>query len=565
MYAGSTNLITAALLATAFGCSGAIGGNNGDDDPPGGGGAGGTGVGGMGGRVDEPTGSCNEAAPGNSPLRRLTRDEYNATIRVLLNDRRDVGNTLPDDDHGEDLYQAASSLIVSPVWAEQAWRAADDLSVSAASPASLTPLLPCKVATDGEEPCAIKFIQTFGKRAFRRPLATDEVGRLLNIYKIARTDTTFEHGIQLVIRAILVSPHFLYRVEVGAPDKSVVRLSQYEIASRLSYFLWGSMPDATLFTAADMGQLGTAAQIGAQAKRMLGDGRAKALLVTYHQRWAGYELLDEVDKDLRKYPTFTRLLQPMKNESRYFLDDVLWKRDGRLETLLTLPVAWVNTSLAPHYGVTPPTDEAFHSAPLDPVKRSGFLTTAGFLSAHTSADTSAAIHRGKFVRERLLCTTPPDPPPDLMVVPPVPKAGVTNRDRLRMHSEVAACRGCHTLMDPIGFGFEHYDAIGRWRDTDAAKAVDASGVLTGSDVDGTFSGVPDLARKLSASDQVRECVVRNLVGYAQGPEAAGDACTLRKVKQAFAASNYDIRTILTAITQTDAFQLRRPLPGEVSP
>jgi hypothetical protein len=189
------------------------------------------------------------------------------------------------------------------------------------------------------------------------------------------------------------------------------------------------------------------------------------------------------------------------------------------------------------------------------------------IAAHTFADESEAIHRGKFVRERLLCTTPPDPPADLMVMPPAPKEGVSLRERIAEHSSIPSCHACHEAMDPIGFGFEAYDGVGRFRTKDPqGAAVDDRGTLGGtSDADGPFKGLGELGQKLAKSADVRACLVATVTRFAQGPAAAEDACVGGKLTAAFAASNHDIRELLVAITRTDGFQFRRAGEGEVSP
>jgi len=419
---------------------------------------------------------------------------------------------------------------------------------------------------DGEADCLTRFLDSFTLRAYRRPPTAQELGRLRDLFAVGAESGGFPRGIQLVIEAVLQSPFFLYRLELGASAADgAVRLTPHELAARLSYLLTGSMPDRDLTAAADGGQLATPDGIAAQAKRLLGGSRAHTTLTDMHQRWFGIDGLDDVTKDPKKYRGFSSsVLQAMKNEARDFVNEVLWNGDGRLDTLLSSTVTFVNTSLAPLYGVPAPTGEAFVRVNLDPTQRAGLLTDVAVLTAHTFADESAAIHRGKFVRERLLCTTPPDPPPDIMVVPPTPKAGVSTRQRLTEHSVSPACRGCHQLMDPIGFGFEAYDGIGRWRTTDQGKPIDDTGTLGGTqDIDGPFKGAVELSRKLIASGQVRDCAVSTVLRFAQGPEAAADTCARDRLRAAFESSRHDMRELVIAVTRTDGFQYRKQLAGEV--
>jgi hypothetical protein len=433
--------------------------------------------------------------------------------------------------------------------------------------AKLATLLPCDPA--GGDACAQQFIASFGKRAFRRPLLPAEADGLMKVFALGAGQGGFPHGIELVVRTMLQTPSFLYRLELGqkaGSNGSVVRLTPYEVASRLSYLFWGTMPDAPLMTAADADKLSTADEIAAQARRLLGDPRARATLTDFHNQWLGIDGLDEVAKDPMRYPQFDdKLMASMRTELSLFVDDVL-RGDGRMESLFTARFTYVDAALAALYQVPPPAS-GFARVDLDPTRRAGILTNVGLLSAHTFADESEPIHRGKFVRERLLCTTPPDPPANLMVMPPVPAPGVSTRERLAQHSAVPACQGCHQLMDPIGFGFEGYDAIGRFRTTDSnGRPVDDSGVLgMTKDIDGPFKGPIELGQKLAGSAQVRDCVVATALEYAQGRDAGADACLTSKLTMAFDAAKHDVRELFVAITRTDGFRYRRAIGGEVLP
>jgi hypothetical protein len=556
-------------LLLASGCVGTVGERAPGDAPgnaPGkGGGGNDVGLPGNGG-----PGGCQEAAPAVTAIRRLTQDQYLNTVRELLGDPKlSAGSQLPRDDLGDDVFADPRTLIVSPDWASSAMDAAEAAARSAT--ANLSAIMPCDPAVAGETACAQRFITAFGKRAFRRPLESGEVTALTNVYGVGARSGGFSHGIELVVRALLQSPSFLYRVELGQKDGSsgnAIRLSPHEVASRLSYLLWNTMPDPKLLGAADGGKLATADDIAAQARRMLADPRARATLADFHGRWMGIADLGAVPRDPTRYPQFgDPLTAAMRTELGLYVEDVMFAGDGRLDTLLTSHFTYVDATLAPIYGVPPPAGGTFARVDLDPAQRSGVLTSAGVITAHTYADESEAIHRGKFVRERLLCTTPPDPPPDLMVMPPAPAPGVPVRQRLAEHSVVPSCKACHVLMDPIGFGFEAYDALGRYRTKDTNGApIDDSGVLAmTADVDGPFKGPIELGQKLARSNQVRDCAVSTTLKYAEGPDAAGDACTTRKLTAAFDASRHDLRELFVAITRTDGFRYRRAIAGEAQP
>ncbi|KYF94002.1 hypothetical protein BE18_09530, partial [Sorangium cellulosum] len=418
-------------------------------------------------------------------------------------------------------------------------------------------------------------VASFGKRAFRRPLAEDEIADFVALFRrgIALGDTPDDAstGLALVLQAMLQSPHFLYRVELGMPDPvedDVVPLTSYEIASRLSYLLWGTMPDGALFAAAERGALGTAAEIEAQARRMLEDPRAREAVKSFHRQWLGLAKIDEIaagGKDPKLYPEYKDELLPLfQAETEAFLDHAIFEQDASVSALFTAPYSMMNRELAAFYGVEGgPKGDAFERVELDPSQRAGFVTHAGLLALYAKPNRSSPVHRGRFVRQSLLCQIPP-PPPDVVPEPPMVDPTKTTREQFAQHTSDPGCKSCHTLLDPIGFGFEHYDALGRWRDAENGIPVDASGELTQTDIDGPFDGAVELAHRLAQSEQVRACVVKQWFRFGYGrAEQSEDGCSLAQATRAFEASGYNIRALLVALTQTDAFRYRRMIraPG----
>ena len=576
-------LVSVALFAAA-GCVGSIsdrgekGGNSPSPAAPGNPGSGtgpggnpGSNPGGPGNPVLIPpapgqNGACQETPPPVLPTRRLTRDQYLATVRDLLGDTRDLSDRFPADDKGEAVFAPPDTLTVTPTWADKLLSSAEELAKTAmANPARLLPCNP----SGNEDACADQFIKTFGKRAFRRPLNADDVAGLTAIYKTGAAQGGFASGIELVISTILQSPSFVYRVELGQKAGSIagaVKLTPHEVASRLSYFIWGTMPDQLLFEAADTGKLTSAEDIGAQVERMMKDPRARTTLVGFNQRLFGTDIIDEASKDGETYPQFTdEVKAAMKAEFQAYVEDALFAGDGSLDTLLTSKTTFVNTALASLYGVPAPGGTGLQKVQLDGTQRAGLLTTVGLLSAHTISDTSAPIIRGKFIRERLLCTELAEPPPGLEVEAPAPKPGMTTRELLVQHATSPSCSACHDLMDPIGFGYGNFDGIGRWRTTEEGKAVDASGRLTNTDVDGEFRGPVQLAQKLASSQQVSDCVMTTMLNFVQGTQLVQDACLTSRLRKSFDDSKHDLRALVLAIARSDGFQYRRQLPGEVLP
>ncbi|WP_437591233.1 DUF1592 domain-containing protein [Sorangium sp. So ce1000] len=514
---------------------------------------------------------CDAIEPGESPLRRMTRVEYDNTIFDLLGDDSRPARGFVPEEESLGFNNQAAALVVSPLLAEQYMTAAEGIAARAVGKL-LGGAPACREAAAGAacrgEIAAL--VASLGKRAFRRPLADDEIAEFAALFDrgldLGETPDDASTGLALVVQAMLQSPHFLYRVEFGMPDPAegdVVPLTSYEIASRLSYLLWGTMPDDALFAAAEQGALGTGAEIEAQARRMLADPRAREAVKNFHRQWLGLSKIDEIaagGRDPELYPEYRDELLPLfQTETEAFLDHAIFEEDASVSTLFTASYSMMNRELAELYGVKGPKGEAFERVELDPSQRAGFLTHAGLLSLYAKPNRSSPVHRGRFVRQSLLCQIPP-PPPDVVPEPPMVDRTKTTREQFSQHVSDPGCRSCHTLLDPIGFGFEHYDALGRWRDAENGIPVDASGELTQTDTDGPFDGAVELAHRLAESEQVRACVVKQWFRFGYGrAEQREDACSLSQATQAFEASRYNIRALLVALTQTDAFRYRRAI------
>jgi hypothetical protein len=516
------------------------------------GGAGSSGGGGASGG-----GPCTTAEVFASPLRRMTRFEYNNTTRDLLAVDIAPADRFPPDEVAGGFSNNASVLTVSPLLAEKYMEAAEALAAEGVK--KLPQLLPCDPAQAGEAPCARQFIERFGRRAYRRHLAPTDIDRLMRAYTLGRTDGAFATGIEMVMRAMLQSPNFIYRFEIGVaarPGDKLVRLTQHEIAARMSYLLWSSMPDPSLEQVADGGQLSTKEQVATRARAMLDDPRARRAVPEFYRQWLGLGAIDSVLKDKQMFPAFTDDLRAaMRAEMPAFVEHVLWSADRRLSTMLTAPIGFVTTPLAALYGVSVPAGTTPQRVMFDPAERAGLLTQAAFLATHALPNQSSPVTRGKFVRELLMCQPPSAPPPDLNVTPPEVDPTRSTRERFAQHTANLACSPCHAVMDPIGFGFESYDAIGRFRTMDGNKPVDTSGEIVRSiDLDGKFQGARQLAEKLAASRQVHDCVATQWFRYAFGRfDGPGDTCSLAELRQSFMTSGGDLRELLVTLTQTESF------------
>jgi hypothetical protein len=504
----------------------------------------------------------------DTPIRRMTRVEYNRTTRDLFGFDVDVADQFVAEEESNGFNNQAKSLTVSELHVDQFMQAAEMLSEEATL--DMAKLLPsCDPASEGDAKCAEVFIETFGKRAFRRPLTAEEKGNYKSLFDTALSDpelATFEVGIQLVIQAMLQSPQFLYRVEFGTPDPveaDIVLLDDWEMASRLSYLVWGSMPDEELFSLAESGKLRTKEALEAQARRMLEDPRAREAVRTFHEQWLQLGHLDAVSKDPIAYPNFSTELIPLwREETAAFVESVVFDGEGTVEELLGADYTMMNADLAAFYGVTgedAPTGSEFVKVKVDASQRAGFLTHSSLLASHAKGDRSSPVLRGKFVREQLLCELLPLPPNDLVITPPPLDSTKTTREQFEEIGANPDCAGCHLLMNPIGFGFENFDAVGLYRTEQNDKPIDASGEVVGNeDVSGEFVGVAELAEKLAKSEDVRTCVAAQWFrfGYGRGDTKA-DTCSMDAIQETFASSNGNIKELLVALTQTDAFRYRR--------
>lgn len=530
-------------LALSLGCSGDGGGDGGTE--------GSTGTTGEPDSADESSGEppmC-EAAVGSTPLQRLTPAQYANTVRDVLGYAVDVSALDLPEKVGP--FDANFSAPVSTVLVEQ-YRG---LAEQVAAEADVNALLSC----DDEATCLEPFVQSFGRRLLRRPLTDSEQATYL---ELAAGEATPVAGARLVVEAMLQAPHFLYQLELGLPDDDadgLVALDGFELATRLSFFLWNSTPDDALLDAAAAGELETSEGLLGQAQRLLADGRARTAVGDFHAQWLGIDHLESTDKDPAVYPEYDEAMaRAMRDETRRFTSTVVLQGDGRLQTLLTADYTYLEPPLFELYGITPPAEHhPGMPVSLAGTPRMGLLTQGAFLAAHAHPNQSGPIKRGVEVRTHLLCDPPPPPPVDAMVIPPDPDPDLTTRELFELHTEDPACAGCHSLIDGIGLGFEGFDGIGAYREQQNGMPVDQAGVLVGTDVDGEFEGVAELAERLASSDMVRQCVTRQWFRFAFGRnEAEQDACTLELLDETFAASGYDVRALMLELIQTDAFRLR---------
>ena len=502
---------------------------------------------------------CKTPAVGSSPLRRLTHDQYNNAVRDLLGDSTRPGLDFAKGTE-EGLFDTMADQHVAPLLADQYLDAAVSLAEGVKD---INALVGCDPAGTTSATCVRDFVKRFGRRAFRRPLTSAELDAFVALYNNTRTASDAPTGVRGVLAAVLASPNFLFRPEFGTQASNLpqaLKASPFELSARLSWLLWASLPDDVLLDAAEKGQLETREQLVAQARRMLNDTRARAGMAAFYEQWFGLSMLSTTTKDAAVYPTFNDgLRSAMAEETRRFVDYVLWEDDAKLSTLLTAPYAFVNGALAKLYGVTAPKDPAtFAKVPVDPKTRGGILTQSSFLSAFAASNTSSPVKRGKWLRTRMLCHDLPEPPANIPPLPP-PKEGISTRERFAMHTASPACSGCHNLIDGLGFGLEAYDGIGAYRTTDLGVAVDTRGQINSTiDIDGPYSGASELSALLADSEQVRACAPTQWFRYAFGRrEGPDDVCSVEAIQTAFKGSDGNLKELMLALVQTDAFATYR--------
>jgi hypothetical protein len=530
------------------------GGPNGDGDGDGDN-NGGTGDG--DGDGDAPT-TCEEAAGTKTLVRRLSHVEYNRTLKDLFPSFQIPTVTLAQDLAVHGFENVASSLNPSAILVEQYSDAA--LNVSEQVGENLGAFMPCASITP-DMACGSQMIAEFGGRAFRRPLTDEEIDRYESFFDRMMSEISFRAAMELTVQAILQAPAFLYRIELGVPEggEAIVPLEDYEMASRLSYFLWQTMPDDELLEAAANGELRTSEQVAAQARRMLNDRRATDAIVDFHRQWLELDRVVGENKDPSLYPNWNDTLRDaMREESDRFVAHLFENGSDMLGDLLTSRVSFANPTLAEFYGVDPPSEE-WGQVELPADERAGILTRGGFLAGYAHTTNGSPPLRGVAVLDRLLCDKPPPPPPTADTSTPLNDAAMprTNRELFEERNRPSECQNCHTTINGIGYGFEHYDAMGAFRATDNDQPVDATGEVLGTDVDGEYDGAIELSERLASSAQVRDCMVRNYFRYAFAREPGrADSCSLEDFSATLADSDGDIRELLVSIASSHDFMHR---------
>ncbi|MCY1082729.1 DUF1592 domain-containing protein [Archangium lansingense] len=493
--------------------------------------------------------------PGRVTLHRLNRAEYDNTVRDLLGDTTRPARDFPADDHGYGFDNNADVLSLGPLLMEKYSAAAEKLVE-----ASWTRVRTCTPDLADPLPCAHLILERFAHRAWRRPITPAEVDRLLAFLPLARAHGDgFDAGMKLALRAVLLSPHFLYRVELDADPTSTTPhpLNDHELASRLSYFLWSSMPDEALMATADAGTLRTPEELERQVRRMLADPKAEALVDNFAGQWLYTRALDTFHPDPLLYPFDDSLREAMRQETRLVFREFLLGNHPASK-LLDADFTYVNDRLAQHYGLPSPGTSQMTRVDLSGhPERAGLFGQGSILAVTSHPDRTSPVKRGLWVLEQLLCKAPPPPPPNVEGLPPPVDPTMGIKQRMAQHSSDPTCSGCHQMMDPIGYGLENFNVVGAWRQKEEVSGarVDPSGELPGGL---HFKDGVELRTLLQSDPALDRCIAQHLLTYGlgRGPTQA-DACTLEDVTKKAGVGGGRLSDLILSLTRSEAFTHRR--------
>jgi hypothetical protein len=505
-------------------------------------------------------------------IRRLTHSQYNNTVRDLLDDQTRPADGFPQEDFVSGFKNRPEGQGIPPLLAEAYSAAAERVARGAFRGGDQQGLIPCEPRSVADQECAEAFVKEFGGKAFRRPLSASEIGAYTGLLRAEATGLAdFVSGAQVVVEAMLQSPHFLFRTEHGSTGE----LAQYETASRLSYFLWDTMPSDELLSSAAAGKLGNVDQVESIARKMLKDSRARTSMEEFLSQWLRFDRALTATRERRLFPAFSsELAGAMTEETRQLFNYLVWD-DGDFREFFSADYSFVSTALAELYGMSTPVEEFARVAYPGDSGRGGVLGHGSIMTLTSSPSDTSPTARGLFVREHFLCHEVPPPPPGVDATLPMVTElkPLTNRDRLEIHLNSPPCMSCHSLIDSIGVGFEQYDAIGKYREElllkfrgpnfDEAdgdeKQVEVKLKLdTDAHVQGLegseFSTPKQLGQILADDPGCQRCVVKQLFRYAMGrEETAGDQSAIDEMLATFESSEFRFREMMVAVVKSEPF------------
>ncbi len=501
-------------------------------------------------------------------LQRLTQSELIHSLQDLLGADVPIQELEPDVRVGGFSSIGASTVVVSPaglaLHEQQILAATGHLF---ADETRLEARLPCVPASAEDTECVARTVTQFGRRAFRRPLTEDEldrfVGLAVNIATAEGADVLT--GLRYALAAVLQSPNFLYRVELGvesAEDGGRRKYTDLEMASRLAAVLWDSVPDDALLDAAEAGLLSSSEGVREQAQRLLDDSRAERAIAVFTRELFGLSHLEEAQKDDTMFPTWRESLkEAMREELERRVIDMVFVRKGDFLSLYDDRRTFVNDELAEFYGLPVSGQPGFHPAEFpEESMRAGLLGAGAVLAGHALPQRNSPTARGKFVAEMLLCRFIPPPPNNVPPLPPQAGPEVTMRERLAVHRQEPVCSSCHSMMDPIGFGMEDFDSVGLHRTMEGTSPVDATGALEGPGLDGSsFSGLAELGAALRRQPVLVPCLMSKVYGEALGRRAGQlDRASIEQLTASFSESQNRFDQLLVTLVTSESFRFVEP-------
>lgn len=496
---------------------------------------------------------------GRKTIHRLNRSEYNNTVRDLLGVTFRPAEDFPSDDVGYGFSNMSDVLSLPPLLFEKYMNAAERIAAAAKLPAPPKDVPPARAAE--------KILEPLLSRAFRRPVTASEVTRHVRLVEAAvKRGESLDRALRVALQAILVSPHFLFRVEhdPGPGNPALVHsLTDHELASRLSYFLWSSMPDDELFRLAGQGKLNQPAVLDQQVGRMLKDPKSVALIENFISQWLNLGMLDEVVPDPKLFPTFTAEFRSDIIKETKLVAGRIIREDRSLLEFLDADYTFVNEGLARHYGMAGIKGKAMRLATLPAAQRAGVLTHASVLTLTSNPNRTSIVRRGNWIINNILGLELPDPPGDVPSLEDGAKqsGAKTLREQLALHRADAACASCHNIMDPLGLGLENLDAVGRWREKADGIPVDAGGTLPTGE---SFSGPVALISILKT--RKREFIThltRRALTYALGRGLElSDSCAVDPLVDEFLEKGFRFSALARGIVKSRPFRMRQGWAGE---
>jgi hypothetical protein len=519
-----------------------------------------------------------DAVAGGDRLARLSTTQYLNIVQDVLGVTATDATSFPVDPSSGGFNNNRNVLMPTDVLVLDWNRSAEDIATAiATTPATIQAVAPCSAGQTQQ--CFNTFVHTVGAKLYRRPLSSAQETALQGAWTAAgplyTSGTQYEKAVRMAVEAMLQSPSFLYRAELSdaLDSEGGIPLDGYEVAERLSFALWNSSPDDQLTAAAANGSLGTADGVHTQAARMLLDQKARTMMRDFYYQWLLLSAESNLSRAASLYPNFNSAMgADLQEETQRFLEDLTFDSGGTFQDIWTANHTFIDGPLASLYGISGITGTTFQRVDLDPTHRAGLLTQPGFLATQAYADIDSPIHRGAYILKRLMCAQFSPPGGINVVLPPVSATLKTTRERVAEHTSAPSCQMCHGVINPIGYSFEHYDAVGQYRDVDNGEMVDSSGAMpTKVAVDAlTFdvtratslgsTPVADaigLSQQMAQHESAQKCFTAMWLRYLYSRlDFAEDACEIDAEQAKIAAGGYSLTDVIADLTAARAFRVR---------